>query len=210
MSTSRIKELRTEHERLSQQLADMEARRDRLLVDNEETGGQRDALQRMATELSEILAARSRELAELERRLAELQARANRAAAVILFETEETLKVHTDAAPMPPGSDASLLAPGEHQSDDLVLVLVEDGAFLLEEESAAGGVSPGQIRGRYGLDGEMLTLLGAEGSTEEMSFAMRCLLTPAAVNEGFVVMDADATCVPLAGKTLSRPEGGAE
>lgn len=210
MSTSRIEELRTEHERLSQQLADMEARRDQLVADNEETAGQRDALQRMATELSEILAARSRELAELERRLAELQARANQAAAVTLVETEETLEVHTDAAAMPSSSDAFLLALGEYQTDDLVLVLAEDGAFLLEEESAAGGVSPSQIRRRYGLDREMLTLLGAEGGTEEMSFPMRCLLTPAAVNEGFVVMDADATCVPLAGKTLSRPEGGAE
>jgi len=165
-----------ERDSLSKELQDMTTRRDLLTADNAAATEQRDSVQTVVTQLTEDLAARSQQLADIERRMGDLQAR-------------ETPPVSTDVT----------LAPGVYTVGPLALTLGDDGRFVLRND-----IRDEEITGTYTVIEARLVLTDAVGDIGTTPFPMTCALRRS--GDDLVLDQAGDDLCALSGLTLESPE----
>jgi predicted nucleic acid-binding Zn-ribbon protein len=175
-ATTDLDRITAERDALSQELQDMTQRRDLLAEDNAAATEQRQSVQAVIAQLSEGLAARSQQLAEVERRMAVLQAR-------------ET-----------PVDDSELtLEAGTYTVGPLMMTIGDDGGFVLRNETRGE-----EVTGTYAVNEGILTLSEASGDVGETPFPMTCALRQSA--DGLVLEQAGDQLCALAGLSLQAAE----
>jgi predicted nucleic acid-binding Zn-ribbon protein len=207
-ATDEFARIKSERDTLSQAIDGMTQRRDQLVADNSAAAEQRESVQAMVTQLTEDLAARSQQLAEVERRVTDLQTQEDAdpmaQEAITPDGQENTDPAAQDSTDTPAqenaadGSDVSL-KPGVYTVGPLAVTLDDNGGFVLRNETRGE-----EITGSYAVADGNLTLSEPEGNIGTTPFPMTCALRQS--EQGLMLeQSGDAPCA-LAGLSVEAQE----
>ena len=140
----------------------MAERRDTLAAETAAATEQRQSVQAAVTQLTEDLAARSQQLAQIERRMSE-QLQSQEASAAAPEGTEPAAQEGAE-----PAAEAEL-APGTYSAGAVVVTLGEDGRFVLRNDASGQ-----EVTGSYATEAGRLTLSEAKGDVGRTRFPMTC------------------------------------
>jgi septal ring factor EnvC (AmiA/AmiB activator) len=181
-AATELDRITAQHDDLANAVAAMTERRDMLAADNAAASEQRQSVQAIVTTLSEDLAVRSQQLAEVEQRMADLQAQ----------------DAPSDGEPAESVEEAGL-APGNYKAGPFALTLDDAGQFTLTNAAREG-----EITGRYEIGEDRFTLTDAEGGVGTAAFPMICAV--ASSESGMMLSRAQEGQCPMAGLTLALQE----
>jgi Tfp pilus assembly protein PilO len=181
-AATELDRITAQHDDLANAVAAMTERRDMLAADNAAASEQRQSVQAIVTTLSEDLAVRSQQLAEVEQRMADLQAQ----------------DAPSDGEPAESVEEAGL-APGNYKAGPFALTLDDAGQFTLTNSAREG-----EITGRYEIGEDRFTLSDAQGGVGTAAFPMICAV--ASSESGMMLSRAQEGQCPMAGLTLALQE----
>lgn len=194
-ATEQLDRITAERDTVSKALEDLTQRRDHLAADNTVAEEQRQSVQAIVTQLSDVLASRSQHLSDIEQRIADLQDPGT-------FEQgsqdspmqEQEISDH-GAQARSEEQAAMTLEPGYYTGRAIEMMLAEDGRFTLSNADRGE-----EVTGRYEVSGGQLTLSDAEGDVGTTTFPMTCGIQRA--ETGFAFAQVGEQICPLAGLEL--------
>lgn len=181
-ATAEFESMTAEQSTMTQEILEMTQHRDLLAADNAAAAEQRQSVQTVVTQLSQDLAARSQQLAEVEQRINELQSQNGSSV--------------TNASPV---TSEVTLKPGTYTAGSLTMTFEDGGQFILSNETRGE-----EVTGRYSVSDARLTLVDAQGDIGTNSFPMTCALRQS--DEGLVLERAGDGACPLAGLKIEALE----
>ena len=175
-ATAEFERMTAEQSTMTKEILEMTQHRDLLAADNAAAAEQRQSVQTVVTQLTQDLAARSQQLAEVEQRINDLQLQ--------------------NASPV---TSEVTLKPGTYTAGSLKMTFEDDGQFILRNDTRGE-----EVTGRYSVNDALLTLVEAQGDIGTNSFPMMCALRQS--DEGLVLeRSGDGVC-PLAGLKIEALE----
>ena len=152
-------------------------------------------MQAIITQLSDDLATRSQQLADIEQRITDLQDQSVQDDQETQVQDAQVQESFNQDAEVQSNEQAeTTLAPGSYSSGAISMILAEDGQFTLSHEGRGE-----EVAGRYEVSEGQLMLTDATGDIGTTVFPMTCGVDRAEASFALVQVG-DQEC-PLAGLT---------